>query len=478
MRLRGVLALTLVLAFSQAPDAAEIRLAPGDDLQAAVDTAAPGSVFVLTPGIYRRQSVVPKDGQEFVGETGAVLNGAMLLTDWRRDGDHWSAGGLPVPLRLHGFCLDERPLCRHREDLFVDGRLFQRVASRDDLDAGTWAYQDGRAYLAEAPDGRSVELSVTPQAFGGDADGVVLRNLVVEKYAARAQKSAIDASDGRAWKVLDVTARWNHGIGLRIGDDIVVRGGFYGRNGQMGMGGGGDRALIEGVEIAHNNYAGYSKSWEAGGTKFVRSDGLIVRGACVHGNDGVGLWLDIDNINILIENNVVFDNSRSGISHEISYKATIRNNRVGRNGRSKDVWLWGSQILVQNSRDVEVSGNRVEVSADGGNGIGVIYQDRRKDGSGPYLTRNNRIHGNEIILTGRGGRSGIVADFDTERFWAESDNSFDGNVYYAPGRFSKHWAFDGKVLNWLQVQWRGLEPNGSLIVSRPPSMNLSCKPRA
>ena len=52
-----------------------------------------------------------------------------------------------------------------------------------------------------------------------------------------------------------------------------------------------------------------------------------------------------------------------GIKHEISYDAIIRNNIVAGNGGSFDEWLWGSQILVQNSSNVEVYGNFVEVAA-------------------------------------------------------------------------------------------------------------------
>lgn len=467
----------LVVLFATSEALAEIMLYPEDDIQTAVDAAPVGAVFVLTPGVYRRQAVIPKDNQEFIGKDGAILNGAMLLPDWRKQGDFWIKENLPTPQRLHGDCQDGTSLCRYREDLFVDGDLFRRVPSPGELEPGRWFYEEGIAYLVDRPDGKTIEMSITPLAFGGRADGVVLRNLVVEKYASAAQKGAIDATGGIAWKVLDVTARWNHGLGLKIGDDILVRGGFYAHNGQMGMGGEGDRALIEQVEIAYNNYAGFLKIWEAGGAKFVRSDGLVVRDSCIHHNDGAGLWFDIDNINTLIDGNYVFDNARSGIKYEISFKATIRNNKVTHNGWSKDRWLWGSQILVQNSQDVEVYENTVEIAPEAGNGIGLIYQDRGKDGDTPYLTSNNVVRDNHVILTNTNGKNGIVADFEIEQFWRDSTNRFDGNVYYSRYRFSKNWAFENRILSWAQARSRGFESNGTLILSRRPSIKLSCKHR-
>ena len=42
----------------------------------------------------------------------------------------------------------------------------------------------------------------------------------------------------------------------------------------------------------------------------------------------MGIWLDIDNIDIVIEDNLVEDNYRCGIFYEISYDAVIRDNTV------------------------------------------------------------------------------------------------------------------------------------------------------
>ncbi len=56
------------------PDSA-VRIAAGDDVQAAVDAAPPGSAFVLAAGVHPGASIVPRDGDRFFGEDGAVLDG-------------------------------------------------------------------------------------------------------------------------------------------------------------------------------------------------------------------------------------------------------------------------------------------------------------------------------------------------------------------------------------------------------------------
>jgi parallel beta-helix repeat protein len=254
---------------------------------------------------------------------------------------------------------------------------------------------------------------------------------------------------------------------------MLVRGGSYSHNGQMGMGGAGNQSVVEGVELAYNNYAGFMPTWEAGGAKFVFSNELVIRNNCVHHNYGNGIWTDIDNINITIEGNKVFDNEGSGIMHEISYKATIRNNTVVRNGRNKYDWLWGSQIVVQNSQDVEVHGNIVEVAPDFGNGISLIYQNRGAGKYGPYLTAKNNVRDNQVILTGAKGKSGMVADFEGDRFWNQMGNKFHKNSYVAPANNGANWSFKGDK-SWSEVQASGFEESSTLKLAARPPMAVSC----
>ena len=53
----------------------DVVVAPGDDLQALVAANPEGTSFLIKAGVHRRQSVVPKNKNVFVGESGAILTG-------------------------------------------------------------------------------------------------------------------------------------------------------------------------------------------------------------------------------------------------------------------------------------------------------------------------------------------------------------------------------------------------------------------
>jgi hypothetical protein len=451
-----------------------IVLKPGQNLGAIVGHAPEGTEFRFEPGVYRQQTIRPKDRQMFKGQEGVILNGAMVLEDWTHDAGLWTHDGLPEPLNFRGSCDDE--LCGYREDLFLDDRLYRRVKSLDDLGPRRWYYENGRAYLTDDPTGRLVELGVTPQAFGGDAEGILLKDLIIEKYASNAQEGAIFADDARGWRIVDVTARWNHGAGLSFGPETRAQRGSFSHNGQIGMvASGGEGSRIIGVEIAFNNYAGYNWGWEAGGTKFWDTTGLIVRDSCVHHNEGRGLWTDFDNINTTYQGNLVFANASEGIKHEISYHAVIRDNVVAGNGQGYDNWLWGSQILVQNSSNVEVHDNVVEVAADAGNGISIVHQDRGEGAHGPWHAVDNTVHDNTVVHLGSHGQNGVAMDTEDDWFWRDANNRFDRNTYVVADRETEYWTGNDRDALWQDiVADLGFEKNGELIVEQRAPMELSC----
>jgi len=452
-----------------------VSLVPGDDLQDAVESCPEGTAFKLAKGIYRLQSLTPKNNQKFNGGQGVIFSGAIVLSNWRRDGEHWIVDGLPGPIHRSGYCRDKSDLCTYREDLFVNNVYFPRVATLSDLRRGNWYFENGTAYLKEDPGGKTIELGVVPAAFTGSATGVVIKNITVEKYASEAQHGAVDGSRSRKWELTDVVAQWNHGGGLEIGDGMTLKGGSYSHNGQIGIVGGGDDVTINSVKISRNNYAKFSAGWEAGGTKFSGANGLVVQNSCVHDNDGPGLWTDINNVDTLYESNIVFNNNGDGIKHEISYSATIRGNLVGNNGKNFDSWLWGSQILIQNSSNVEVVGNTVQVAADGGNAISMIYQDRGTGTLGPWVTTKNRVHQNKIVFLGPRGAGGTVADFDIEQFEQDQTNRFERNVYVVVDTNFPHWRHVNHLHRWPDLQSKGSETGSKRNVGTPSPISFSCK---
>ncbi len=456
-----------------------IHLRPDQNVNALVRKAPERTIFQFAPGTYRLVRFIPKDNQQFIGRPGVILSGAVPVAGWKKDGDVWRKTWDRRRLRRSGRCRKRTPLCRHREDLFVDAVLYQRVAALSDLGPGKWLDDGQVLHLADDPTNRKVELSVTGLAFGGSARNVVLKDLVIERYASPAQKGAIDAKRGVGWLLENVVVRHNHGVGVRIGSKFHLKGGSYSRNGQLGIGGQGTDSVIEDVEIAYNNFAGFSAAWEAGGSKFWRAENLTVRRACVHHNDGPGLWTDKDNKNTLYEHNKVFENTGDGIKHEISFSATIRNNLVVRNGSGKDNWLWGSQILIQNSNNVVVHDNIVELANGFGNGISVINQDRDHDRDalwdGSYIAKDNRIFNNLITHLGTHGRNGLVADHIRDWFHRDGNNKFDTNTYVMPRENTKSFGVETRFRTWQAARKRGFEPNGTLKIEQRKPTAVSCR---
>jgi parallel beta-helix repeat protein len=406
---------------------AEVELAEGQNIQAQIDAAASGTIFRVGTGTHRLTSPLhPRSDSTFIGEAGAVISGSRLLTGFRRSGGRWVLNGQIQEAYASGTCGREHPRCARPEDLYVDDVPLRHVASLADLAPGTWYFDYGgdRIYVFDDPSNRRIETAVVAYAFGGDADNVTLAGLVIEKFANRAQTGAVQGDRSTRWTIRDSDVRLNHGVGIRAGASMVILRNHIHHNGQLGVGGSGDNILVEGNEIAHNNYAGYDAGWEAGGAKFTETFGLIARNNSVHHNAGPGLWTDYDNRSVLVEGNVVEDNASMGIFHEISYSAVIRNNMVRRNGFAFSAWVWGSGILVSSSPDVEIHGNVVEGNA---GGIAAAQQRRGAGAYGPYDVRNLWVHDNTIVWDQ--GYTGLVQDIGDPSVFDGRNNRFERNTY-------------------------------------------------
>jgi hypothetical protein len=296
---------------------------------------------------------------------------------------------------------------------------------------------------------------------------VLISNLIIEKYGSIAQKGAIEGMRAIGWTVENCEVRLNSGGGLTVGTGGRVHDNNIHHNGQIGIAGVGRDVLIENNRIWGNNTRGFNFNWEAGGVKFALSDGVVFRGNHVHDNIGSGLWCDINCRNVIYENNLVEDNQDAGIFHEISFNAIIRNNIVRHNGNGHRKWLWGPDILVAASQDVEVYGNVLSVSA-GGCGIMLIDQGRLMKSGSKYKTRDNTVHGNETTFEGApcaGGASDTRPGDENFTIITDGNNVFDSNVYRAPRKGgSARFAWGHAILDWEELQERGVEPNGKLVL--------------
>ena len=469
--------LAVLPAWSQTPT---ITLSPGMNIQKSVNANPENTTFLFQPGTYRLQSIQPKNGDVFIGQSNAILNGAQVLVFFVHQGNLWFVDGQTQQGQQNGSCDSQHPQCTHPEDLFVDSVPLLHVGSLSAVAPGSWFfdYPNHRIYMADNPIGHLVETSVTRSAFSGPATNVTITGLTVEKYAIPAQWGAIgDQYPGPNWTVSQNEVRWNHGAGISLADGSQAILNNVHHNGQKGIGGSGANQLVQGNQVSFSNWAGYDCAWECGGMKFALTVGLVLRGNIVHDNLGGGIWTDIDNMNTLYEGNTIMNNKGGpGIQHEISFAAIIRYNTVCNNSIPAGTnWLWGSEILIQNSQDVEVYQNTVEVpigsSTLGGNGIGIIQQNRGFGPYGPYTASFNSIHNNTVVYRSAGnagGLSGIVADYKLLELLADATNSFDYNTYHLVDPNWYHWLLGGGQ-TFVGFQMANMELHGSVDTLNPPT---------
>jgi hypothetical protein len=447
------------LVYIPGPAAAQVivDIEPGEDIQAVVDAHAPGTTFRLRSGVHRMQTIAPRDRDTFIGESGAVLSGARLLTDFVPSGRFWVAYGQTQEgeRTTHFRCHWAFPRCGIPEELYINDERLEPVASLEEVGPPKWGdspgqwffdYDNDAIYISYDPTWLKVETSVSSAAIMSKAENVTIVGLVIEKYATMAQIGAIHGQEGKNWRIIGNEIRKNHGSGVRVGTGSEVIWNYIHNNGQLGLFGFGDNILVEGNEIFANNYAHYLDRWEGGGAKFFAGANIVVRNNYSHHNDGPGLWSDYDCIDTLYESNRVEDNTEMGIFHEISYRAVIRYNVVKRNGFGYPDWIAGAGILVAGSPDVEVYGNLVEENADG---IGGMQQNRGSGAYGPYELRNLWVHDNVII--NNSGWTGVAQDINDKSFFTNKNNRFTNNTYQlGSSQYPFQW-MDGErtLAEWL-----------------------------
>jgi parallel beta-helix repeat protein len=462
------------------------------DIPAVVDANPAGTTFVIHPGVYRLKIPInAKNGDAFIGQTTcappktacpAILNGSELLTSFHQAGPLYYVNGQtqhnPVTItssqcepKKPGY-LVPYPGCVYPEDLYFDNKPLVHVIALLDVGPGKWFfdYPTQTIYFYDNPAGHKVEASVTPSAFAwGPANKVTIKGLTVEKFAAPIQRGAIagswsgTAKDGLDWVLQGNEIRLSHGDGVKVNFGWQVLNNYIHHNGNLGISGGlgsvtlPSRVLIEGNEVAFNNYAHVSPLFAAGGSDITMSLGVVFRRNYVHDNEGSGIWMDTLNANVLYDGNTIEDNTEQGIFHEISKSATVRNNRLLRNGYihpDGTFWLYGAGLLSSSSQNVEAYCNTVEISSKGGNGMDIIGQPRLVHDT---ESKGNYFHHNTVIFDADSGFTGAVRGSKTDLCCRDlyNVNRFDYNTYHLPHLSRKAFYWNDAIYTFAEFQATG-----------------------
>ncbi len=435
---------------------------PGANVQQVIDASPSGATICLQAGTHRLvQPLSPKANQWLVGAPGAVLNGALLITSFSRAGATWVADGkLPPAPTAVGVCTAGYSGCKHSEAVFYDDRPLWRVMKLSELGSGKFYedYTTGKVYLADDPNGHTIEVARAKAAIKSSATGVTLKGLTVEKFANDAQRGAIvGASD---WTIEGNEIRLNHGVGIETpgARNVKVLDNNVHHNGQLGISGWRNTAaLYQGNTLAFNNTAGfYNADWEAGGGKWTESSTVTVRNNAVHDNKAVGLWFDINDSDITIVGNRIRGNDSDGIRYEISYHAVIRDNQIADNGfKDPTRWVDGAGIMVNSARDVEIAGNIIDSNF---NGITLRQDDRGTGSLGPYVVTGASVHDNQVTM--RRGTSGLSSTTGDSAITSR-DNTFERNHYTIIGTDLTNFSWVGSEVAWAQWQRYGQDAGGT-----------------
>ncbi len=221
--------------------------------------------------------------------------------------------------------------------------------------------------------------------------------------------------------------------------------------------------VIEDSEIAFNNTRQLPTLDDAGGTKFVGADGMIVRRNEVHDNYGAGLWWDGFSKHAKVYENVIYDNLNWGILWELSHGGTeIHDNTLTGNGVGDGTENWGANVQLLVSTSDGSVGDGIEIYSNTIRGaaipIGLLNHS-----SGTPLTRQVYVHHNDMTLTASTTRvGGVVFNGSLDLFSAEANNRFDHNTYRVRDRAAAYWAWNGAILTWDLWQAAGHDVNGKV----------------
>jgi parallel beta helix pectate lyase-like protein len=401
---------------------------PAGALQALVDAALPGAVVVAPPGIYRE--TVEIDRPLTLRGDGAEIRGSEVWSDWAASGARWRSEATVPNFAGGGQCRD--PRCAWPEQVFVDGQPLFQVAERPG--PGQFAVDpDRHVLLGDDPAGRVVEVTVRERWLTVQAPEVTVEDFGMRQAASPPQHGALQALPGADRLTLQ-RLRLSDAHGALVSFQGVGGGRLVSsdlsRAGQLGVHAGGDgttELTIEDNRITGNNTEGFESAWEAGGLKAALATGLRVVGNDVTGNDGPGIWCDIDCRDFVAEGNRVEGNTGPGIMFEISDGATVEDNVVWENGWGHPTWGWGAGILISSSTAATVRDNLLAWNADG---ISVISQARNRPGGD--AVRDVLVADNTVLSDASAGfMLAWLQDWPGPMFDAASGNEGTGNTFWS-----------------------------------------------
>lgn len=346
-----------------------VAVSPGQSIQAAVNANPVGTTFIIKAGTHTGQSVVPKSGDTFIGEAGAILDGGTQLAAFTR-------GSAPYPsnVTIRGLEIRNYGPTSSSADFYGDAAIT----------GGGNASSDGtRGWVVDSN-------------YIHDNRGMGLR--IGHRMLVRGNRIVHNAGP--------------HGLG-GIGDSTTIDGNEiatsnYNKTFSPGFSAGGFKIVMSTGVVIRNNWI--HGNWGFGAWGDIANRNMTFDGNTVEDNSHAGIFYEISYGCKVINN-------------------TVRRNGSG----DASNWFYPAGILIAHSPDCEVANNTVTQSIHGIVGIQQNRTDDMLYGPHTLKNlwvHDNTVQGASGYTAGVGADYGNPFDpalnnkFDRNHYTASTANPF------------------------------------------------------
>jgi parallel beta-helix repeat protein len=340
------------------PPARAIRL--GDSWQAKVDASPAGTTFVIRAGVHSLQQVTPKDGDVFVGDPGAVMDGGMSAT--------FAFGGGAKNVQIRGLEIRKynSPLQRGaigpEFPTAMDGWLIENVDVHDNFGAGVTLGSRSTLRNSRVHDNGQIGIKAN-----GPVTDVLFDNVEVDHNNTNNNDAGWEAGGSKFSDTTNLTVRNcyvhdNNGPGLWT--DINNYNTLYENNRvENNLGPGIFHEISYDGIIRNNTITGNGLNWHpwlwGAGIQIAASSNVEVYGNTVTGNgNGIsliqqnrgsgtrGAWI-VQNVNV--HDNTISGSGYTGAVQDMNDNSifTSRNNRFQHNTyHSPTGWAWNNDNQI------------------------------------------------------------------------------------------------------------------------------------